>query len=206
MKSLLKAVLMQLFVFPFLWIAGWFVLPVMIPFRKTDESTRKPYTQYPELGEYVFSNVPGWWGNPFDGLIGDKRGEFAKWCADRGIKPGGFLAMLIWSALRNPCNYWSRLVVGIDMSFATVVKIFGDAVMVEKEGVYCVQFLCATDANGKEFCRLFICLPWLFRPDKAFMLDIGWKVKLTHNGTTDQSEPSARYKGHVCTVSPWKGV
>ena len=31
-------------------------------------------------------------------------------------------------------------------------------------------------------------------------------VKLTHNGTTDQSEPSARYKGHVCTVSPWKGV
>ena len=206
MKSLLKAILLQLFVFPFLWFAGLFVVAAMIPFRTTDESTRKPYTQYPELGDYVFTNFSGWWGNPFDGLVGDKRGEFAKWCVDHNITPGSFLAMWIWTTQRNPANAWSRLVVGVDMAFAKVEKMFGDAAMVEEKGIYCVQFLCATAKDGREYCRFFVCLPWWFRPDKAVMVDIGWKVKLTHNGTTDTAKPSARYKGHVCTLSPWKGV
>ena len=110
---MIRAFLLFIIQAPLIAAGALFVVPIMIPFRKTDESTRKPYTQYPELGEYVFTNYPGWWGNPCDGLIGDKRGEFAKWCVDHGIKPGGFLAMYIWTAVRNPINTWSRLVVGV---------------------------------------------------------------------------------------------
>ena len=206
MKSLLKAILLQFLVFPFLWFVGLFVVAAMISFRTTDETTRKPYTEHPELGDYVFTNFMGWWGNPYDGLVGDKRGEFAQWCVDNGIKPGSFRAMWIWASQRNPVNKWSRNVVGVDVAFCKIVKVFGDDSIFEDPGKCCVQLLCATRNDGKEFCRLFIALAYPFRPSKAFMLDIGWKVKLTHNGTKTDARPQDRYKGHVCTISPWKSL
>ena len=187
-------------------LAGVFIVPIMIPFRKTDESTRAPYTQYPELGEYVFTNYPGWWGNPCDGLIGDKRGEFAKWCVDHGIKPGGFLAMYIWTAVRNPINTWSRLVVGVDVSLCKIAKLWGDDVVQEKPGIYGVQYLIATREDGKKFPRFYAVLPWFFRPDKAIMIDIGWKIKLSHNNTPPDARINDRMKGDVLTISPWKGL
>lgn len=202
---MIRAFLLFLIQIPLI-VAGLFIVPFMIPFRKVDPLTLSPYTQHPELGDWVFANFPGWWGNPCDGLIGDKRGDFAQLCVDHGIKPGGFVAMWIWAAIRNPVNYWSRCVAGIDVSQCVIGKLWGDDVVTEEPGWYGAQYLIATRSDGRMFPRLFISFPWLFRRDKAFMLDIGWKIKLSHNGTPSTARINDRMKGNVFTISPWKGL
>lgn len=189
-----------------LYFLGYIVFPVMYPFRKTDESTRAPYTQYPELGEYVFTNFVGWWGNPCDGLVGDKRGSFAKWCVENGITPGSFRAMFEWAVRRNPANKWSRVDAGCDVSRCVIDKVLGDDVVVEEPGKGGYQRLIARRDDGKEFPRLFIVLPWFFRNDHAFLIDIGWKIKLSHNNTPKDARLADRAKGLVFTISPWKSL
>lgn len=188
----------------FLIVAGLFVVAVMIPFRKTDESTRKPFTQHE--GEWVFTNIHGWFGNPFDGLMGDKRGWFANWCREKGIEFPSFLSMYVWAAIRNPVNYWSRCVVGVDVSRCTIEKLWGDDVVIEEPGQGGAQYLRAICDDGEIYDRLFIVLPYPFKKDRAFMLDIGWKIKLSHNGTAPDARPQDRFKGIVFTGSFWKGL
>lgn len=202
---MVRAFLLFLLQIP-LTLVGLVIVPAMIPLGTTDESTRRPYTSFPELGDYVFTNFPGWWGNPCDGLVGDKRGDFAKWCVDHGIKPGSFLAMFIWAAIRNPINYWSRCVAGVDVSRCKIEKLWGDDEVIEEPDCGGEQYLVATRDGGKKFPRLFIVWPYIFRPDRAFMLDIGWKVKLSHNGTPRDARINDRMKGNVFTISPWKGL
>lgn len=187
-------------------LLGVFVVPCMIPFRKADPLTLVPYTQHPELGDWEFVNFPGWWGNPCDGLSGDKRGDYAQWCVDHGIKPGGFLAMFIWAAIRNPGNYWSRCVAGVDVSQCWIVKRAGDDVVIEEPGQGGWQYLRAIRSDGKIFDRLLVVFPWWFDKTHAVLIDIGWKIKLSHNGTKPDARINDRMKGNVFTISPWKGL
>jgi len=198
---MIRAVLLWLSFLP-LWLAGLVIVAVMIPFRKTDESTRKPFSRYPELGDWVFTNFPGWWGNPFDGLAGDKRGDFA----NRMKGWSHFVSMYVWAAIRNPVNYWSRMVAGIDVSKCKIIKRWGDDEVIEKPGIGGVQYLVALREDGKTFPRLLVVWPWWFDKTHAVLIDIGWKVKLSHNGTASDAPPQDRYKGHVFTLSPWKSI
>ena len=202
---MIRAFLLFLLQIPLI-VLGLFVVPCTIPFRATDELTRTPYTQHPELGDYVFTNFLGWWGNPCDGLIGDKRGDYAQWCVDHGIKPGGFLAMFIWAAIRNPINYWSRCVAGVDVSLCKIVKLYGIDDVIEEPGQGGWQYLRAMRSDGKIFDRLLVVIPWWFDKTHAVLIDIGWKIKLSHNGTKPDARLNDRMKGNVFTISPWKGL
>lgn len=187
-----------------LTLAGLVIVAATIPFRKTDESTRKPFSQHPEHGSWVFSNFPGWWGNPFDGLNEDKRGWFANWCIERGIKYPSWLAMWIWAAIRNPINYWSRCVVGVDVSLCTIDKLAGQDVVEADKGNPGWQFLCATRNDGKKFHRFFAELPYPFRKNRMFTINLGWKIKLAHNSVGVDDRPQDRLKGDVFRLSFWK--
>lgn len=176
---------------------GLVIVPMLLPFRKIDESTRLP-------SGWVFSNIFGWFGNPFDGLYGDKRGDWIAACRMAGRDPYGYLSMWLWAAIRNPVNYWSRKVAGCDVSRCVITKVWGDDLVIEEPGQGGIQYLIATRDDGKQYPRFFAVFPWLADPSHAVVLDIGWKVKLTHNGTSPDAKPSDRYKGLVFTVSLWK--
>ena len=180
-----------------LFVLGLVVVPVLLPFRSTDGSTLLP-------SGWVFSNIPGWWGNPFDGLYGDKRGDWADMCQQAGRDPQGYLSMFLWAAVRNPVNYWSRMVAGCDVSRCVITKAWGDDEVIEEPDLGGVQYLLATRDDGVQYPRFFAVLPWPFRPDRALMIDIGWKIKLSHNGTPTDAHPKDRFKGLVFTASPWK--
>lgn len=186
--ALIKAVLI---------IVGLIVVPLLLPFRKTDETTRLP-------NGWAFSNVPGWFGNPFDGLYGDKRGWWIGVCRAAGRDPYGYLSMWLWAAVRNPVNAWSRLVAGCDVSRCEVKKVWGADAVVEEPGRGGAQYLVAHRDDGKLYPRFFAVVPWFFDPAHAVMLDVGWKIKLSHNGTAPDAKPSDRYKGLVFTASVWK--
>ena len=180
-------------------VLGLFIVPVMIPFRKTERFSLI------ESG-WFFTNFGGWWGNPFDGLVGDKRMDFARECEAKGIKCPSFLSMYWWAAWRNTVNFWSRLVAGVDVSRCVITKLWGDDVVVEEPGQGGAQFLRAVRDDGRIYDRLFIVWAYPFKQDKAFMIDLGWKIKLSHNGTLPDARPQDRFKGLVFTGSLWKGL
>ena len=201
---MIRAFLLFLVQIPLILI-GPLVVACMLPFRKTDESTRRSFTQYPELGDWVFTNFPGWWGNPCDGLMGDKRGWWANYCRERyGFPETDWRCMVMWAAFRNPINYFSRCVAGVDVSRCLIEKKWGQDVVSDSVGKTGWQYLRATRDDGKTFPRLYVVIPWWFKPTSAIMLDIGWKIKLSHNGTSPDAPLQDRMKGDVFTFSPWK--
>ena len=187
--------------------AGFFVVAIALPFRKTSGEP-KTYSQYPELGRWWLVTLPSWalwWDNKFDGAWGDKRGWWANYCRETYCKPEtSFEAMWKWLALRNPANWWSRVVTGVDVSQCLVEKVAGQDVVSDSVGKTGWQVLRALRNDGKCFPRLYVVLPWWFDQSHAVMIDIGWKIKLSHNRTTPDAEPSDRLKGSVFTLSPWK--
>ena len=186
-------------------LIGPLVVACMIPFRKTDEATRTPYTQYPQHGDWVFTNFPGWWGNPCDGLLGDKRGWWANYCREHyGLPETDWRCMVMWAGFRNPLNAMSRLVIGVDVSRCVIDKVWGDDSVIEEPGQGGKQYLIARRDDGKTFPRLFVVLPYWFDPTHAVLIDIGWKIKLSHNGTPKDVRLADRAKGIVSTLSPWK--
>lgn len=179
-----------------LFLAGLLVVALLIHFRKTDETTRLP-------SGWVFTNFGTWFGNPFDGLAGDKRLDYLK---SLGLTEPTYKSMWLWAAVRNPCNYWSRIVAGCDVSKCVIDKVWGDDEVIEEPGKGGAQYLVARRDDGKEFPRLFIVRPWWFDKTHAVLIDIGWKIKLSHNGTKPDARPQDRFKGVVFTISPWKGL
>ena len=201
---MIRAVLLFFAQIPLILI-GPIVVACMLPFRKTDESTRKPYTEYPQHGSWVFTNFPGWRGNPCDGLLGDKRGWWANYCREHyGLPETDWRCMVMWAGFRNPLNALSRLVSGVDVSRCLIEKLWGDDVVIEEPGIGGSQYLIARRDDGKTFPRLFCVFPYWFDPTHAFLIDIGWKIKLSHNGTPRDARLADRAKGIVFTLSHWK--
>lgn len=180
------------------------VVPVALLFRRTVEGTKQPFTQFP-VGEWELVRLPSWallWDNPYDGMLGDKRGWWHLHTGDCR----SFWSMYKWAAIRNGANYFARNVVGCDVSECLIVKRFGDDVVQEEPGLRQWQLLRALDSKGRRYFRLYLCFAYPKRPDKALMIDLGWKIKLSHNGTRKDARPQDRFKGLVCTISPWKGL
>lgn len=114
--------------------------------------------------------------------------------------------MWLWAAIRNPTNYFSRNVVGVDVSKCSFVKLGGRDVVEADKGFPGWQFLMAVTTEGRRVYRFFAEIPYTWRGDKLFLIDIGWKIKLSHKGTLPTAEPQDRMKGSVFTISPWKSL
>ena len=142
-----------------------------------------------------------------DGAEGDRRGWWNAYCLrNYGTTARTYYAMWQWLACRNPANYWSRVVTGVDVSRCTIRKIAGDDAVDELPGVCQWQFLVAEHDNGRRFYRLFCVFPWGFDPRHAVMIDIGWKFKLKHSRMSPDATVADRIRGSVFTPSFWKAL
>lgn len=190
-------------------VLGLLAVAVGIPFRREIPGTAKPFTdpRYAHPDGWALVRLPRWllwWDNPYDGLLGDKRGWWDNRCRQFGRTCRTPLSMWLWAAVRNPSNHFSRCVVGVDVSRSQIVKLAGHDVVTGDAGRREWQFLLATDYRGRTFPRFFACIAYPFRPDRALMIDLGWKVKLSHNGTAPDAREQDRFKGNVFTISMWK--
>ena len=191
-------------------LLGLPIVACALPFRKIHLATATPFTQYPAYGYWYLVRLPSWavwWDNPYDGALGDTRGWWANHCAQTSGKTvDAFGSMWTWLALRNPANYFSRQVVGCDVADCVIEVLAGQEKVEADQGLPRWQFLLATNSKGKTYYRLFMEFPYPFAPQHLFMLDMGWKIKLSHNGTPKTAAPNDRYKGDVFTLSLWKGM
>lgn len=197
----LKSFLLALLGLP-ITLLGLPLVALGLLFKRVYPETTKPFTQYP--GNWTLVRLPQWllpWDNLFDGFMGDKRGW---WSNQRGGKADSFWAMWLWGATRNPANYWSRIMTGVDLSRCVITKISGVDEVLEEPGVKNWQFLVAIRDDGKKFHRFFLSWAFPWNDKLGLMIDIGWKVKLSHNGTLPTAPIKDRIRGSVFTINPIK--
>lgn len=188
---------------------GMVTVALALPFR-TEHDGAIPFSQYPGNGEWRLVTLPRWakwWDNIYDGMWGDKRGWWDNNCRETyGKTCKAFKSMYVWAAIRNSANYFKRNVVGVDVSECDIIKLAGQEVVEADKGFPGWQFLVALRRDGKLFHRFFLEIPWSFKPDRLLLIDIGWKIKMSHNGTSPEARPQDRFKGSVFTISPWKAL
>jgi len=177
-------------------VVVWFALPY-----RSIQSAIQPFSQFPQHGSWFLVRLPSWalwWDNVFDGMLGDKRGWWANEC--KGEHTTRF-NMWRWAAVRNPGNYFSRNVCGVDVSGLSITCLTKRGV-VEAAPYRGFMVLKGVDAKGKVYPRLYA--EFAITKTHGLMLDFGWKIKLKHNGTLPDAPESERIKGIVLTLSPWK--
>ena len=186
-------------------VSGLFAVALGVFFCATEAGTEKPFTQFPGVWARVrlpFLLRP--WDNPFDGLWGDKRGDWARWCQGVGLDYRSRAAMYLWAAIRNPANYFSRYALGVDVGLGRVQKLAGVDTVTEEPGARGWQFLLFSPSEGFLRYRFLLVWAWPFVPSRALLVDLGWKVKLSHNDVTLDAPENDRRKGFVFVLSPWK--
>lgn len=188
-------------------LAGLFVVPVALLFRVEHPETDTPFTDPRQKpGTHRLVTLPSWaplWDNIFDGAWGDKRGWWNSNCPGKDCR--SFLSMFWWLAIRNPANYWSRVVTGCDVSLCDIALIAGSPAV--EEGTPGWQLLCATErSTGRKFPYFgFVLFPYKDKEHYVFGR-FGWKIKLSHNDTLPSDRLQDRIKGSVFRVTPWKTV
>lgn len=187
-------------------LLGLVINAIAIPFRKEDlsgdnDGQPRPYSQYPIYGGWKRMRLPKWalwWDNPYDGLLGDKRGWWANECRTKGRTEHDFKSMYIWSAVRNPANYFSRKVTGCDVSDCTIKKIKGNANIIDRDLLQdktIWQLLEAKDSKGRSYPRLFALVPWSKK--HCLEINIGWKIELYYNNRSKDEIEQKRYIGNT---------
>ena len=159
------------------------------------------FSTYPQWGQWVLIRLPKWalwWDNAYDGMLGDKRGWWANDCKGEHYTRYN---MWRWAALRNPANYFSRNVCGVDVSTLRIALVDG-AGMAESAPYRGWYLLKGMAAGGKVYPRFY--LEYALTDTHGLMIDIGYKIKLSHNGTAPDAPEKDRIKGIVFTISPWK--
>lgn len=189
-----------------------FITAIALPFRAEHPDTDATFTdpRFAAQGFHRLVTLPRWakwWDNIYDGMWGDKRGWWNNYCLENyGKNCKAFLSMWLWNGIRNPANYYSRHVSGIDVTDYMIEKLLGDDEAVEEPGVISWQFLMGVNGKGVSVYRLFCVVPWWFKPTHGVLIDIGWKIKLAHNKVKPTDPPEDRFKGSVFTLSPWKAL
>ena len=191
-------------------LLGPLMVALALPFRIVHHETDTPFTDPSTVpGTHRLVTLPGWarlWDNIFDGAEGDKRGWWNTYCLKNyKLSARSFYSMWQWLAIRNPDNYWSRVITGCDVSRCDITLLAGQPNV--DEGHPGWHFLCATDREtGRQYHYLgFVFFPYA---DKTHYIlgRFGWKIKLSHNGTSPEADPTDRFKGSVFRVSFWKSV
>jgi len=188
-------------------LLGLIVVPLALPYRKEHPETLKPFTDPAQLpGVWVLVTLPfwaKWWSNEFDGAWGDKRGWWNTYCRTNYKKGcAAFYSMFQWLAIRNPANYYSRVVSGCDVSKCIVTCIAGQELADEDTPGW--SFLVATEESGKRYHLLQFWIP--LTKTHGILGRFGWKIKMSHNGTAPDAPISERIKASVYRVSPWKST
>ena len=187
-------------------LLGLIMVPLAIPFRKEHSDTAKPFTDPAQLpGMWMLVTLPvwaKWWSNEFDGALGDKRGWWNTYCVQNYGKPcTAFYSMWQWLAIRNPANYWSRVVSGCDVSKCIITCLAGQELADEDHPGW--SFLVATERDtGKQYHLLQFWIPW--NATHGVWGRFGWKIEMDHNGTLPSATAQDRIKGSVYRISPWK--
>ena len=190
-------------------LLGLLINAIAIPFRYEDRShlndgQPRTYTKYPEHGTWKRIRLPRWalwWDNPYDGLLGDKRGWWANRCRESDRTEYNFLSMYIWSALRNPANYFSRKVTGCDVSDCVIKRVAGNVDYVNRYIVKDTthwQVLDAVDSKGRHYPRLMTLIPWSKK--YCIEINIGWKLELKQNGRPKDGDEQDRLIGNTIRV------
>lgn len=188
---------------------GLLVVPVALLFRVPHPSTTQAFTDPRQVPGYwmlvTLRNWARWWSNEFDGALGDKRGWWNTYCLKVFKREcTSFLCMFWWLAIRNPANYWSRVVTGVDVSRCVILHLAGAAVVDEDHPGW--QVLAAVRDDGKVFPYFTWVAPWGFKPDHCAYVRIGWKINLDHNNVLSTDRIQDRLKGSVFRGSPWKAI
>lgn len=182
-------------------------LGILLGVREYD-NTNARFTdpRYAQNGYWCLVRLPKfllWWDNIYDGLAGDKRGWWDNYCREHyGHGCYHWYSMWQWAAIRNPANYWSRIVTGCDVR--TVELLAGQPVCDEDSPGW--HFLRATDAKGRSFYYLGFCFPWFFDKAHAIYGRFGWKLKLAHSGMSPDAPEQDRIRASVYRISFWKAI
>ena len=169
----------------------WFALDYIRPFT-TD--TGRQITRLPRWAL--------WWDNAYDGVDGDARLWWDDYCrAEYDLPATAKYCRWRWTAMRNPANYFSRNICGVDVSTLTIQQVAGN---IEYEGKPPYRgFFVYRGTDGKRIYPRFYA-EYAFNGTHGLMIDIGWKIKLSHNGTPSDAPEKDRVKGIVAVISPWK--
>ena len=206
---LLKSFLLAIAQLP-MKLLGFPLVALGLLFKQEYPETTKPFSdpQYAAGGDWTLVRLPKWllwYDNQYDGFLGDKRGWWDNECRKSGRTCRDFLSMWLWGAVRNPTNYFGRNVIAMDVSKTRVVKLSGNCDLPSEEpGKREWVHLCAYGEDGKEYHRFFMSWAYDRWPDHGVMIDIGYKIKLAHNGMPTDAPDKDKLRSPVFSPSPWK--
>lgn len=151
-----------------------------------------------------------WLQNEEDGLTGDKRGDY--WTQDRfrpGVIPKRLWAsplfkMWWWSGIRNPWNYLKRSIFGIDIRNFSFHKLAGQDYVRDDLDNQGFQILYAKSRHGR-LPRPMLYYVREIRNGRGICLQIGWKIKLSHNDVV-YSDEYDNFKGLTFEPNPYKDL
>jgi hypothetical protein len=93
------------------------------------------------------------------------------------------------------------LVTGVDVSDCVIAKLAGvDEVDDTGLSGKSWHFLVATDSKGRNYHLLYGMIP--YSEKRGMYFRIGWKIKLSHNGTSPDEREQERFKGNTIRVNP----
>ncbi|SDH81170.1 hypothetical protein SAMN05216588_107267 [Pseudomonas flavescens] len=186
-------------------VAGLVVVPLALPWRRTNESTRQPFTT--ATGDWLLVTLPGWawlWSNDRDGAIGDKRGW---WHANApfGLGAYNWFSMFAWLVYRNPANNarFTHLM-GCPVTECDY-QFWGDEVVKDKPDQGGLRFLTATHReSGRRYCGLYYVKTWSDR--RAMVVQLGFKGEPSDWAEDYSGDLSRQWKGFTFEVNPWKNI
>lgn len=171
----------------FWWLAPMVLVAIGMPFSVARPSNKRfSIHAMPDKikRDIDLPNWLRWLQNPEDGLTGDDRGWY--WNTYWPGKSAWF-KMWWWSGVRNQWNYLKRFVLGIDIRKFEIVKVCGADYVRDDLKNQGFQILMAYSVYG------VIPRPMLYwvkelHNGRGICLQIGWKIKLSHNSTSYEDE------------------
>lgn len=201
----------------FIWCFFAQVIPILLSpiavliglgFSRPDYSRMESFKKYkfPE-NIWVYYDLPdwlGWYQNPEDGLMGDKRGWYWNECCAQWLP--GWVRMWWWSGFRNPANRLKRFILGLDIRDYVIIKVRGQDYVRDDLQSTGFQIL---KAKPKRFGnKAHWMLYWVWKwpnTNRAIVVQLGAKIKLSHNHVNYVDEPDY-FKGITFEVNPFKDI
>ena len=185
-------------------LLGLVIVALAIPFKTEDKTTEKPFTQYPQHGNWLLCRLPVWarpWDNPRDGLYGDKRGW---WANERDGDYKSFLSCWLWTAVRNPANYFSRVMTAIDTTGASLKRLAGTSDQANENELGWHFISCEKDGEILG-CLFQAAIKYPFSSKYGFYCRFGYKIELDEP-MTEADDYYDRMRSSVWKFSPWKDL
>lgn len=172
-------------------LLGLFIVPIGILCKQEDKSVSD--------GRKIV-NFPKWlwvFGNDYDGLQGDKHGNWAD-ATPFNLPVDHFYSMWVWAAIRNPVNNMRRLKPFYCPANKCAFEYIGDKIVEDKPGLGGFRFTIAT-LGSMSWYGLYFVKEWSLT--RACVIQLGFKIKPSHAG-----DPKAKEKGLTFEFAPYKFI